>query len=330
MANDSLIEQLRSLAEAIMGLNEEKLMRPSLGPLSIEKEFYPRLESIKRKLGNAIELAPQVSDRQLQEFIENMTAIKSAMEAHTKWEDREYASERDPFLENMDNMLYQLDTSWLPFSNAIIEKRGFLDDESLRQQHESTLQRLKEESEKYLASVKDQADQIKKDARLTAAGISVKEAQDQFSAAQPDLNKQMRIWAGLSIFGGFVFIGSALYFLSAEVPDQWQWQIIYKGVLRGSLIAFFGTITAFFLKMFRAHLYMREKNKHRVRVANCIEAFVNSAATEEQRDSILSQLVDSVTQFGSSGLLQREDDNVSRPKMSIESMIKTLSTKPPT
>ena len=134
----------------------------------------------------------------------------------------------------------------------------------------------------------------------------------------------------LSIFGGFVFIGSALYFLSAEVPDQWQWQIIYKGVLRGSLIAFFGTITAFFLKMFRAHLYMREKNKHRVRVANCIEAFVNSAATEEQRDSILSQLVDSVTQFGSSGLLQREDDNVSRPKMSIESMIKTLSTKPPT
>ena len=55
-------------------------------------------------------------------------------------------------------------------------------------------------------------------------------------------------------------------------------------------------------------------------------AFVESAATPEQRDLILSQLVESVVQFGNSGLLQKEDDHLYRPKMTIDSITRTLTS----
>ena len=71
---------------------------------------------------------------------------------------------------------------------------------------------------------------------------------------------------------------------------------------------------------------MSEKNRHRQRVANSMEAFVQSAVTPEQRDLILSQLVESIVQFGHSGLVQREDDYAYRPKMTIDSISRTLPT----
>ncbi len=82
------------------------------------------------------------------------------------------------------------------------------------------------------------------------------------------------------------------------------------------------------MKILRAQLHMCEKNRHRQRVANSMEAFVASAVTPEQRDLILSQLVESVVQFGNSGLVQREDDHAYRPRMTIDSINRNLSTMP--
>lgn len=340
MVTPNNIDSLKNLRESILAIDENRLLRPGLGSLSIVNEFSERLKRIKGRLDQAIELYDQVSNNQITELTNILDEIRQEMGQQAGYEDSDYAANRDVFLERIDEKLNRFEGFWLPFMSVLFDKRGFVDDEILRRQREEELQKLRDESQNFLVDVQNQAtqaiqaarqssDEILGRARLTATGVSVGAAQDQFKGAQPDLDRQMWIWASLSLAGIISFILFALSFLDYNFSDQSTLQIIYKGILRFSLVAFIGTVTAFFVKMFRAHLYLREKNKHRVRVANCIEAFVNSASTEEQRDAILSQLVDSITQFGNSGLIQREDENIPRPKMNIESIIKTLSSKPP-
>jgi len=56
-----------------------------------------------------------------------------------------------------------------------------------------------------------------------------------------------------------------------------------------------------------------------------MSAFVESAVTPEQRDLILAQLVDAVATFGTSGLLQKEDDSIHSPKMTIDTITRTFA-----
>jgi hypothetical protein len=68
---------------------------------------------------------------------------------------------------------------------------------------------------------------------------------------------------------------------------------------------------AFSLRMTKAYLHMIEHHEHKSRVTNSIEGFVASVRTDEQKDLVLGKLVDSVTQFGDSGILDKEDEKSS-------------------
>ena len=220
--------------------------------------------------------------------------------------------------------------NWTPFLDAKVESLDNSDsvDENIIKQHENRIKSQEEKLDELIDQAKNYIEQTANTleaAQATATGVSVKEAQEQFKNAQTPFNWKMAIWGTLSAAGIISFFVVAMYFYDAQVPDEWQW--IYKGTIRISILAAIGSIIAFFFKMLRAHMYMSEKNQHRQRVANSIGAFVGSATTSEQRDMILSQLVESVVQFGNSGLLHREDDNIYRPKMTIDSIMRTLSTK---
>ena len=181
-----------------------------------------------------------------------------------------------------------------------------------------------EESASLLQEVKEEGKAIISTARSTAFGISLEEVQKQFKESQRSLNNKVVIW---SIIGGVLLvgcIGTGVIFLKTGPPEGEWHQIAYHSALRVSILAMLGTATAFFFKIFRAHLHMREKNKHRQHVANCIGAFVESASSPEQRDLILGQLVESIIQFGSSGLLPREDESTYRSKITIDPIIKSL------
>jgi len=89
-----------------------------------------------------------------------------------------------------------------------------------------------------------------------------------------------------------------------------------------------GAAATFCLRILRAQMHMSQHNRHRQRVANSMEAFVEAAITPEQRDLILAQLVSSVVDFGTSGLLSREDDSVYAPKMTIDSITRMISQPP--
>ena len=339
MASGVWIQQLRDLSDAIMNVDKEKLLRASLGEAALQEEFAPRLEKIEKRIGFALEYAPEVHDDQVASILESFGDISSEMEAQANHSNADYVAQRTAFLTNIDSYLENLKPYWPPFVTAAVESRGFLEDEGVRREYERTIESIKEEAENALRRVSEEAqktieearvlaEQIENRARLTAAKISVEEAQKQFKAAQAGLDKRVRIWAVLGSVCAVSFIVVAICFIAIDLPDQWRWHVIYYSAIRVSILTAIATAAAFCLKVLRAHLHMSEKNRHRQHVANSIGAFVESAITPEQRDLILSQLVESVIQFGSSGLLLREEDNAQRPRMTIDSIARTFSSSP--
>jgi len=339
MASDGLKEQLKNLSDAIVNIDKEKLLRASLGEEALQEEFSPTLEKIRKKVDFALEYAPEAHDKHVQNILSPLDSIRAEMEQQANRSNSDYVAERPQFLVNIATQLEALKQHWPPLVTVAIESRGLLEDEGVRREYEQTIESIKSESGNALQQVQEEArktieeartlaEQIENRARLTAARISVEEAQKQFKEAQGALDRGVKVWASLGIVSVLAFIGIAIYFATIELPDQWRWQVIYHSAIRVSILTAIGTAAAFCLKILRAHLHMSEKNRHRQRVANSMGAFVESAVTPEQRDLILSQLVESVVQFGNSGLVQREDDNVYRPKMTIDSISRTLSANP--
>ena len=335
MATPDEVSSLRGLSDAIMNVDKDKLLRPSLGDLSLQSAFGPTLEKIQQKFAIALKYAPELPSNQLAPIRDNFAYISQQMEEQANNNDRDYATTQDQFVSTITSHLEELQSHWPPVVTAAIEIRGLLEDKGVHREFERTIESMKQESANALKQVKEEAqktiedarvlaESIEKRARSTAAGISVEEVQNQFRQAQKGLENRVYLWAGFGLLSVLAFIGMAIYYATVE-PSQDGWSIIYHSAIRVSILTAIGTTAAFCLKILRAHLHMSEKNRHRQRIANSMGAFVESAATPEQRDLILSQLVESVIQFGNSGLLQKEDDYLYRPKMTIDSITRTLT-----
>jgi hypothetical protein len=76
--------------------------------------------------------------------------------------------------------------------------------------------------------------------------------------------------------------------------------------------------------MARAYLHMIEHNRHKLRVTNSIESFVAAVRTKEQKDLVLSKLVESVTDFGDSGILSKQGDSATLPSVIFDSITKNV------
>ena len=111
-----------------------------------------------------------------------------------------------------------------------------------------------------------------------------------------------------------LLVGAPLLFTQWELPAGAEWPVaLYHTLLRVLALSAIAGMAAVGFRILRAHLHLAEKNRHRVRVANCVESFVQSALEPAQRDLILAKLVDSIVSFGDSGLIQHNGDNRSSP-----------------
>lgn len=129
----------------------------------------------------------------------------------------------------------------------------------------------------------------------------------------------------LSAVGIPVFIGTAVLLAFVRLPETGGPQVLHHSALRIAILAAIGSAAGFSLKMLRAYMHMRERNLHRQRIANSIEAFVVSAQTPEVRDVILAQLVDSVVAFGTSGLLTRDSDAIGPQRLPAEVVARLIT-----
>jgi len=335
MAKQLTLQNLKKVADEFRAVDQEKLLRPSMGEESLQLDFGPRLTQLNKRLDFALEFAPSVNDSIVAQVASVFDQFRLRMDEQAKRTNIEYVAKRIEFLANIDSYFEQLLQYWPPFVTAAIEMRGFLQDEGIQKEYHRTIEAMQEKSEAALKLVKEESDkaieearklaqQIEEQARQTATRISVKAAQDQFKEAQKDHNKQVKIWSWLSSLSIIVFLGVAIYLMQVQFPEEWKWHIIYYTAIRITILTAIGAIATFCLRILRAHMHMRQHNLHRQRVANSMAAFVESAVTREQRDLILSQLVDAVVAFGTSGLLQKEDDSIHSPKMTIDTITRTL------
>lgn len=336
MATQSQIANLKKVADGFRAVDQEKLLRSSIGEESLQSVFGPKLSLLNKKLEFALEFAPSVNDNIVLQVASVFEQLRQQMDAQAKRNNAEYVAQRTQFLTTMDNYSELLLQHWPPFITAAIEMRGFLQDGGIRKEYQRTIDAMKEQSEAALKLVKDEAgktieearklaQQIEDRARRTAAHISVEAAQDQFREAQKDHDKQVKRWSWLSGISIIAFLGVAVYLTQVQFPEEWKWHIIYYTAIRVTILTAVGAIATFCLRILRAHMHMSQHNMHRQRIANSMSAFVESAVTPEQRDLILAQLVDAVATFGTSGLLQKEDDSIHSPKMTIDTITRTFA-----
>jgi len=286
-----------------------------------------------------LEYGKTVDDSIFSAILNVFSNLHAQLDAQAKRANTDYVSQRASFTNQVTATLQQVLPHWTHFVSAAIEARGFLEDEGIRKEYQKTVAEMKGEAEEALKHVKEesqkvleQATKLAKDiedrARRTAAHISVEEAQKQFKEAQTDLDKQVKLWWVLSGISLAAFLLVAFFLSRIELPDKWQWHVIYYTAIRITILTAVGAIATFCLRILRAQMHMSQHNRHRQRVANSMQAFVEAAITPEQRDMILAQLVTSLVDFGTSGLLSKEDDAVYAPKMTIDSITRTIAQPP--
>jgi hypothetical protein len=337
MATLGHLTNLKKIAEKFQTLEQDKLLRPTLGEESLETVLKPKLDNLNKRIEFALEYASNVNDNSVSQVVTILNQFYDQLDAQSKRNNAEYVSQRGQFLSTIDSYFEQFLQPWPFFVTAAIEKRGFLQDEGIRKEYERTIEAIKKESTNSLNLVKEEAEktieeakklaqQIEDRARKTAAHISVEAAQEQFKLAQEDIKKQVRLWAILSILSIIAFIVTAILLARITLPEEWKWHVIYYTAIRITILTAVGAVATFCLRILRAHLHMSQHNLHRQRLANSMAAFVESAVTPEQRDLILAHLVDAVAAFGHSGLLHKEDDSIYAPKMTIDSITRTLTS----
>jgi hypothetical protein len=131
----------------------------------------------------------------------------------------------------------------------------------------------------------------------------------------------------MSGIGFVVFVGYVIYLLN-HTPDVSNPSLmIFHTAIRVTMLATLGAFIAFSLKLFRSNLHMYYHTLHRQHLTNTIQTFVEAARTDEQRDTILVKLIESVSSFGSSGLVGGGDDMPNTAKIIVDALPKVLSGK---
>lgn len=198
MATPDEVKSLWDLSDAIMNVDKDKLLRSSLGELSLQSTFAPTLEKIQRQFEFAKKYAAGLHNSQLAPIRDKFTYISEQMREQANRTHPDYVATRDHFLTEIKNQLEELTCHWPPVVTVAVESRGFLEDEGVHRQYEHTIESMKQESAHALKQVKEEAqktiedarvlaESIEKRARSTAAGISVEEVQKQFREAQKGL-----------------------------------------------------------------------------------------------------------------------------------------------
>jgi hypothetical protein len=199
--------------------------------------------------------------------------------------------------------------------------------------------------EKVVAKAKEAVDATEA-AKNRASKISVDSATQQFEAATSRLRMRAFGWAISSGASLTALVWFALYmyrhppaliqkivegmssgphaFALAIPTPLLLLAVSYFTGLRLALIGSLGVCLAFSLKMMRAYLHMAEHNQHKLHVTRSIEAFVAAVRTDEHRDLVLGKLVESVTEFGDSGLLGKQGETSNLPSVVLESVTKNI------
>jgi hypothetical protein len=338
VASDQVLKQLYQTLEKLEKVDVQKVLRKNLGDESLDLAFSPQLTKINRLHQFVKQYAPAVHDQVVNQARSTFDAITDLMTKQAERASPEYISERETFLQQVESHLNN-SLQWRPaFVTTAVEERGFLEDEGIRQEYAKAVEKLQQESAATLKSVKEEAnkalqeakalaEEIETRARRTATKISVQEAQQQFQTATTDSEKAVTNWARACVATTTLLIAVAAAFMWWPLPDPGTWPVaLYHTLLRIVVLSATAAVSAFTFRMLRAHMHMAEKNRHRVRIANSVESFVNSALEPQQRDLLLAKLAGEIIDFGESGIIRGQADDHDSSVVSADMLGRILAT----
>lgn len=315
MASSEYVLKIKEAVDLLLSLDKPKLLRPELGVESLEIILTPILDELYKKTNVMLQVSQFVSNSQVQTAAEHINAIHQNLATLIPLPNSEFVAQKLSVIANINSYVDTIRTVWSSFYVAYqenypptsSEQQSILEATKLTDDIKNKLT-IADDTLKSFQTLLEEATRIREAAQNTAKGVSIMEAQNQFSTAQTNLYIKIIIASiGAAIFL-YWFFYTAYQFLNEanDLKDFWTWKIAYHASIRAIILGAIGALSTFFLTLLKAYLHLLEHNSHRQRVANSTEAFVAAATTPEQRDLILGRLVDSVTTFGDSGLLKKE------------------------
>lgn len=337
MKNANLLIALKKNYESLIALDKKSFLKENLGDESIKNEIENDLNEYLKKISNIIKYGSSLSEDILHKANNTLSELTNLFNTITKQQSNDFIAQKGNHLSGIRANFKLVNNEWPSVIAIMLEQKGFLSDEGLKEEFErlkkeqiqnaeDAIKNIKVESEKILNQATEIAKQIEERARKTAAKISVEEAQKQFQEAQEDHKKSVILWIWLSSISLAVFILIAILFYF-DLPEFNEGLIIYKTAIRMTILVSFGAIATFCLKILRSSYHLYKHNQHKQRIANSISAFVESAVTPEQRDIILTHLVESIANFGNPGIVRGDDDNINATKFVVDNLVRNISQK---
>jgi hypothetical protein len=361
MAHDNNIMELKSTYEKFIEINKYAFYRTYLGVGSIEKDIDPIISKIIQRIKNAIKYSNILEDEIINKMISNSNSIYKVLVDFSNHKDNDETKSQFNLykvntIKKIKESYEQFSLIWMNVIAIVFESNGYFDldlsekmksaesefeklSKSKYDEINSKLEKGNSELQEILTSIQEREEKLKE----SADQISVSEAQNQFREGIRKNRNQSIFWGLFSAICITIFIIIAWKFYIYTPSEEdiarqinlykenfleiFRWNTIYHSVLKITLLVGIGAIATFCLKIFRANMHMYQQNLHRLRIANSIVAFVETATSNDQSDKILQILVESVASFGNSGLIQNEDDHIIPSKMIIDNITKTITNK---
>ncbi len=312
-------------------LDESKVYKEEFGNHSLI-EFKPKIEELKDKLEIIKEFQNDFIEQSLNSRINSIfNQFKYLFEDLIKSNENNFAEKKNQFINGFKTNFHQFDEIFPFFAVKKLYKDGFVSNNDILFKVKSLqLELEKIEQLKNVIQNKFVEKQIEFDShvetkiseiRKTSSKISIKVAQDEFKNAIDRIKKNIKIWSFIS--GGLTVSIIVLLIVFYCISDFSSSNYIYQAIYKISIVGFLATLLTYSLKILKSNIHLKEANYHKQVMTNSLKAFVESGSTNEQRDLILIKILESLTNFGNTGLVEQSSE--SNQKMTFEYLTKYLS-----
>ncbi|MDE0623879.1 MAG: hypothetical protein OXH83_19620 [Bryobacterales bacterium] len=335
MATPDELKRIHQELDKLSAFQWDRVSRPEMGSASLSRELEPIQKDIESLVVLAKRYCKLIHREDTQTLLGCLQSIHNTLVGHAGTDERTYVHRKQDFLQSIRHSIRDV-ASWKAtlVTTAMLDI-GLFEFEDILDKIKQAPADLRKEAENLRAEILEAAnvefqrlherfraemneklkrgEEIEAEYRKAAMEFSVKAAQQQFEEASSHDSGRVKLWTCLSVLSIGALIAAAFLFTfwgAVRIPTGLEWtDALPHALLRIFVLSALAGATTFTFRMLRAHLHIAERNRHRVRVANCIKDFLGATRDKAQRDLILAKLTDSIVNYGDSGLVQydRED-----------------------
>lgn len=193
----------------------------------------------------------------------------------------------------------------------------------LRQEVAGATDRLKQEADRLADELTARGKVTVAETKKAVAGTLLTDAQQQFATAQEGLNRQVAVWAALSVMALVAFFATtARFLLQQDLDPEWTWQIAFFAGVRLVIIGGIAAVGSFCIRMLKSQIALAQLNAHRTRVARSMPGLLEVAA-ERDRLAVLQSLMQTIIGAKESVLSDSNPESLLATAEAIEKLLKT-------